>query len=281
MSVKAHLRNPGLSFFWVAALCVIATGRVAASSGTFQAFGYVYDEQGNPITGISVIGDDYVGDFYVFKSDATGRYSVDFPSDGNYKLYVSCPESMQRGYACVTPYAITIADGAINIDFYLAPLPLQVTNASLPKATIGASYHVQLGAVGGQPPYNWELAPDSAAMPDGLQLNSAGLIFGVPTTNAGASLKLQLTDVNSATTNKTLALVVNPRPVLTALGWTTNRFSMLLTGASNQNYTVQGSTNLSNWTSVLITNNKTANAFLVADPKATNGQKLYRVLVGP
>jgi hypothetical protein len=279
--VKARLRSPLLSLFRVTGISLVAASRVAASSGTFQAFGYVYDENGQPVADISVIGDDYVGDLYIFKSDATGRYSVDFPSDGNYKLYVSCPESIQRGYTCVNPYAITIADGAINIDFTLLPLPLQITNASLPKATIGASYSVQLGAIGGQSPYNWQLAADSAAMPDGLQLNSSGLISGTPTTNSGASLKLQLTDVNSVTTNKTLSLIVNPRPILTALGWTTNRFSMLLTGASNQNYTVQGSTNLKNWISVLVTNNKTANSFIVADPKATNSQRVYRVLVGP
>ena len=279
--MKARLRNPLLSLFWAVALYLITTGRVAASSGTFQAFGYVFDEQGNPVVDISVIGDDYVGDLYIFKTDATGRYSVDFNSDGNYKLYVSCPESNARGYACETPMAISIADGAINVDFTLHPLPLQVTNASLPKATIGASYGVQLGAVGGQPPYTWQLAADSATMPEGLQLNSAGFISGMPVTNASASLKLQLIDANSAVTNKTLALVVNPRPILSGLGWTTNRFSMLLTGASNQNYTIQGSTNLINWTSVLITNNKTANVFLVADPKATNSQKAYRVLVGP
>jgi hypothetical protein len=279
--VNVRLGNSLLPFFWAAVLSLLSASRVAASSGTFQAFGYVFDAQGNPVADISVVGDDYVGDLYVFKSDATGRYSVDFPSDGNYKLYVSCPESLQRGYTCVTPYAITISDGAINIDFTLAPLPLQVTNTSLPKAVMGAHYAAQLGAAGGQPPYSWQLAADSALMPDGLSLSSAGLISGIPGTNIGASLKLQLTDANFAVTNKTLSLIINPRPFLTAITWTTNRFSMLLTGASNQNYTVQGSTNLINWASVLITNNKTANSFLVADPKATNSQKVYRVLVGP
>jgi hypothetical protein len=279
--VKVRLGNSWLSLFWAAVLSLAAAQQLAASSGTFQAFGYLYDENGHPVADMSVVGDDYVGDLYIFKSDANGHYSVDFPSDGNYKLYVSCPESIQRGYTCVTPYAITIADGAINIDFTLFPLPLQITNAALPKATIGASYSVQLGGIGGQAPYAWQLAADSAVMPDGLQLNSSGLISGVATTNSNASLNVQLTDLNSVVTNKTFSLIVNPRPILSALNWTTNRFSMLLTGASNQNYTVQGSTNMKNWTSVLITNNKTANAFIVADPKATNSQRVYRILVGP
>jgi hypothetical protein len=56
---------------------------------------------------------------------------------------------------------------------------------------------------------------------------------------------------------------------------------MRLTGAAGQNYTVQTSTNLSNWTSLYVTNNGLTNSFLVTDPNATNKQRSYRILVGP
>jgi hypothetical protein len=270
-----------LSFFWMAGLYLLTASRLVASSGTFQAFGYVLDEQGNPIVGVDVIGDDYVGDLFVFQTDTTGRYSVDFGNDGGYKVYVRCSHLNARGFSCTPEVPITVSDAAINIDFTVYPMPLQVTNNSLPKATIGVPYSIQLVAAGGQAPYNFDLADGSAALPEGFALSSAGLISGMPTTHTNVDLTLRLTDFNSATTNKTLSLVVNPRPTLTGLGWTTNRFSMLLTGVSNQNYTLQGSSNLVNWSQVLITNNKTVNSFLVADPKATNKQRLYRVLVGP
>lgn len=71
--------------------------------------------------------------------------------------------------------------------------------------------------------------------------------------------------------------------VLGLPGWLTNQFQMRLTGASNQNYTVQMSTNLSstNWISLFITNNTTTNSFLLTDPNATNQQRFYRILIGP
>ena len=57
---------------------------------------------------------------------------------------------------------------------------------------------------------------------------------------------------------------------------------MRLTGAANQNYTVQMSTNLSstNWISLFITNNTATNSFLLTDPNATNQQRFYRILIG-
>src|SRR5579871_6163397 len=106
MHVKTRVRGRQLLLTCVACLSLIAVCRVTASSGTFQAFGYVLTAAGEPVTNIDVIGDDYVGDLYVFKSDATGYYSVDFDSDGNYKLYVSCPQLGARGMACVNPVAI-------------------------------------------------------------------------------------------------------------------------------------------------------------------------------
>jgi hypothetical protein len=58
---------------------------------------------------------------------------------------------------------------------------------------------------------------------------------------------------------------------------------MKLIGASNQNYTLQLSTNLisTNWTSLFITNSTTTNVFNLTDPNATNKQRFYRVLIGP
>ena len=94
---------------------------------------------------------------------------------------------------------------------------------------------------------------------------------------------MQATDGNFVTTNKVLSITINAKPVLGLPTWLRNQFQMRLTGASNQNYTVQMSTDLSstNWISMLITNNTTTNSFLLTDPNATNKQRFYRILIGP
>jgi hypothetical protein len=187
-------------------------------------------------------------------------------------------------------FDVEVTDGAANtayqtLSVYIVnpPLPpLLITNVSLPNGTIGAAYSAQLGATGGQSPYNWQLAAGSANPPAGLTLYSGGLISGTPTTNKVSTFKVQATDANFGTTNKVLSITINSRPVLGLPTWLTNRFQMWLTGASNQNYTVQMSTNLSstNWVSLFITNSATTNSFLLTDPNATNKQRFYRILIG-
>jgi hypothetical protein len=187
-------------------------------------------------------------------------------------------------------FDVTVTDGATNtayqtLSVYIVnpPLPpLVITNVSLPNGNVGEAYSAQLGATGGQSPYNWQLATGSANPPAGLTLYSSGLISGTPTTNKVSTFKVQATDANFVTTNKVLSITINSKPVLGSASWLTNQFQMRLTGASNQIYTVQMSTNLSstNWISLFITNNTTTNSFLLTDPNATNQQRYYRILIG-
>ena len=187
-------------------------------------------------------------------------------------------------------FDVQVTDGAANtasqtLSVYIVnpPLPpLVITNVSLPNGNVGAAYSAQLGATGGLSPYFWTLASVSSPLPTGLSLNTAGLISGMPTTNKPSIFKFQVQDQNGTTTNKVLSITINPKPVLGSASWLTNQFQMRLTGASNQIYTVQMSTNLSSatWTSLFITNNPTTNSFLLTDPNATNQQRYYRILIG-
>jgi hypothetical protein len=103
----------------------------------------------------------------------------------------------------------------------------------------------------------------------------------VPAASGTSNFIVRVTDHVSATLTRSLQLIINPKPVLSSPFWQASRFQMRLTGAAGQNYTVQTSTNLSNWTSLYVTNNGLTNSFLVTDPNATNKQRSYRILVGP
>jgi hypothetical protein len=165
--------------------------------------------------------------------------------------------------------------------------PVVITNVSLPISTVGVAYSAQLGATGGQPPYNWSLALGSANPPPGLTLYSSGLISGTPTASGVFYFQVQAADVYSTMSNKVLSIAVNAvatKPVISSPAHLPGgQFQMLLNGVSNQNYTLQMSTNLSttNWITLFITNNPAFNSFLLTDPTATNKQRFYRILVGP
>ena len=185
-------------------------------------------------------------------------------------------------------FSVGVTDSVENTNEVLFTLnvvnpPLVITNTSLPNGNVGVSYATQLGATGGQSPYTWQLALGSASPPPGLSLNPSGLISGIPTTNKAAAFKVQVNDFGSDVTNKVFSIAINPDPILGSPGWRTNRFFMLLNAASNQNYTLQMSTNLvsTNWTTILVTNNATTNSYMVTDPNATNKQGYYRVFIGP
>ena len=189
-------------------------------------------------------------------------------------------------------FDVLVTDAALNTaELDALPLtvvnppspPLIITNVSLPNGNIGAAYSAQLGATGGQSPYNWSLALGSANPPPGLLLNSSGVISGIPTTNGLFNFKAQAIDATITVTNKVFGIIINPKPVLDLPARLASQFQMRLTGASNQNYTVQVSTNLGSsfWTSLFVTNSPTTNAFIVTDPNATNNQRFYRILIGP
>jgi len=175
------------------------------------------------------------------------------------------------GNQVTNSYSITIASGAA----------LQITTTTLSNAQAGAFYTNQLQATGGTPPYTWTVALGSQPLPTGLNLAGSGALSGVPAAGGTSNFIVRVTDHVSATLTRALQLVINPKPVLSSPFWQASRFQMRLTGAAGQNYTVQMSTNLSNWTSLYVTNNGLANSFLVSDPNATNKQRSYRILVGP
>jgi hypothetical protein len=186
------------------------------------------------------------------------------------------------------PFTMGVFDSDLNwvqnnYSITIASSSLQITTASLSNAAVGIAYSYQMQASGGTTPYVWTIANGSQPLPSALTLSASGLISGAPASSGTNNFIVRLTDHNALTVTRSLALITSPKPALSSPVWLTNRFQMRLTGAANQNYTLQMSTNLgsTNWISLFVTNNTTANSFLLTDPNATNKLRFYRVLVGP
>jgi large repetitive protein len=60
------------------------------------------------------------------------------------------------------------------------PVTFHITTTSLPAATVGVAYSVQVYATGGTAPYKWKRIAGS--LPKGLKLHSNGLLSGTPKT---------------------------------------------------------------------------------------------------
>ncbi|MEN3332321.1 MAG: hypothetical protein V7641_1686 [Blastocatellia bacterium] len=87
--------------------------------------------------------------------------------------------------------------------------PLTITTTRLPRGSVGTTYSQNLGASGGQTPYNWSQM--SGNLPAGLSLNqTTGVISGVPELAGSASFVIKLTDATSASVTTTLSIIINP-----------------------------------------------------------------------
>jgi hypothetical protein len=174
------------------------------------------------------------------------------------------------------------ADQTLSITVTNAPPPpLQITTLSLPNGNLGAHYSNNIVATGGQPPYTWSLKLGSASPPDGTTLNSVGTVAGTPTTPGAYAFRAQVNDNNGGVTNRLFQITINPLPqLLSPQRLNPSQFQLHLNGSIGQNYTLQYSTTLTNWTSFFVTNPVSTDA-IILDPNATNLQRGYRALVGP
>lgn len=98
----------------------------------------------------------------------------------------------------ITVTATSVAQptqSATTAPFYVMPPPT-ITTTSLPIATPNAIYSASLTATGGVQPLKWSLA--SGSLPAGVSLNSAGTLYGTPTTGGTSNFTLKVTDSSAA-----------------------------------------------------------------------------------
>jgi hypothetical protein len=154
-------------------------------------------------------------DFTAAVTNDSGNQGVTWSASGSGCMGASCgtfanatatsatynaPASVS-GTLTVTVTATSVADTSKSKSSTLtvAPAP-QITTTTLPKASPNVSYNATLQASGGVGTISWSLAAGS--LPTGLQLNSAGQIYGTPTSSSTsdstATLTLQVTDSSQA-----------------------------------------------------------------------------------
>ena len=181
----------------------------------------------------------------------------------------------------VSPFTLRVTDGCTTIDVPTAITnypALQITTTTLPTAPLNTPFSAQLQAAGGVPPYSWYGYP---ALPVGLTLNLDGSITGTAYVAGATVFTAEVSDAigDSVTTN--LTLIVSSQAILDmAMMAGPNQFIFRVTGIAGQDYTVQSSLDLSNWTDLFITN-APASSFYLGDSNAADPTRFYRLMESP
>jgi uncharacterized repeat protein (TIGR03803 family) len=143
------------------------------------------------------------------------------------------------GSSIITPtiggtytYALTCGGRQSGFATLVVKSGYEITNTSLPDATVLKPYKLQLTTTGGIDPDTWSLGGSTPTLPEGLTLNpGTGVISGIPT-QFGAAQNITLMATDSATPPHQ-ATVTLPLTVLSGLKITT---TSLVKGSVKANY---------------------------------------------
>ncbi len=128
----------------------------------------------------------------------------------------------QPGAVGVFPLAFVVRSGELSVDADLeleisaAEYELTIATESLAEASFGFSYHDELSAMGGMPPYTWEALGEDP-LPHGMFLRSDGVLSGRPQEDGVFEFLVRVTDYEGRQATKTLVLRVAPPATLTCV----------------------------------------------------------------
>ncbi len=148
----------------------------------------------------------------------TGSGAISGATSATYALSNLVAANAGSYYAVATNSAGSATTTAATLTVTAASTPSITTGATLPGGVIGVAYSQTLGASGGTTPYAWTLA--AGTLPAGLQLSSAGVLAGTPTTAATSTFTVQVRDAAGAVAAKDFTLTV------TATGTTTKMINV-------------------------------------------------------
>ena len=148
-------------------------------------------------------------------------------------------------------FAIGVADSATGYSEkqYTLDLvsPLLITTATIPPGLQAAAYSATISSSGGKLPHNFSIS--SGILPNGISLDSSGVLSGTPREAGSFSITVRVTDATGRTCDKQYALPVTPAPALaldtTALpaGYTGSDYSTTLAvsgGVAPRSFSVVG-----------------------------------------
>lgn len=90
------------------------------------------------------------------------------------------------------------------------PPPLSIRTDILPQALQGLLYNSSIEAAGGIGPYQWSI--EAGILPEGLTMNSSGVISGRATTIGSTSFVARVKDSIGTVSSKSFFLIVSPPP---------------------------------------------------------------------
>ncbi len=183
---------------------------------TGQITGNVSDNHGSPVGQLGVWANATINganySAYV-QTDNGGNYQLSV-GNGNWSVGLDCNGLQSRGYNCPNSQNVTVSGNSPTVNFTVSSgSPLQILTTTLGNGTAGAYYQVLLQATGGQQPYQWSLAPGSAALPANLTLGSDGTLSGTSSVSGNFAFIVRVTDNTGATADQTLFLAVTSGPL--------------------------------------------------------------------
>jgi hypothetical protein len=137
-----------------------------------------------------------------------------------------------------------------------------------------------------QPPQTLTFALLAGATNATLNTNSGGFSFRPLVTQANSTnsftLKVSDNGTPSMSATQSFSVVVNPlsAPGIGNISFAGGQFSFKVSGQSGPNYAIETSTNLTEWSSVFITNSP-ALPFNWTDAATNSPLRFYRVKLGP
>jgi hypothetical protein len=169
--------------------------------------GKIIRDDGSPLEG--VLMDGFPGD--PTTTNEVGEYTAAVPH-----CWSGTVTPTLAGYYFTPPSRIynTVTSNQLN-QHYTGKLGelLRVTTTSLPEGILNNGYNETLWAIGGTTPYIWSFF--SGSLPDGLNINTTGLISGAPTEYGNFTFTVQVTDSASPRQSATQQLSLDIRNTVT------------------------------------------------------------------
>jgi len=184
-----------------------------AMHATKQLVMRINDADGNALSNLTItVAATLGGTNYLLtgRTDPVGQAAFGVMA-GDWLVTVNDDDLAARGFGSLPSQTASVADADLGLEFIaglIAELQVQTTN--LPDATVATEYAFRLLASGGQSPYHWQLATNSASLPPGLELLDEGLITGSPMGTGTVTFVARVSDELSQTAEQSLTLTVRP-----------------------------------------------------------------------